>query len=91
MDVKESQTILFHCVADKYVIKANESIACQYVALSSVTRSHHDLVGLFRIGWKQTQECIVFNWAPSCSYNGKDQTSENTCVLFDGKKFIQKL
>jgi len=91
MDVRESQTVLFHCVADKYIIKANESITCRYAVLPSMMRDVRDLVGIFKIGWKQTQECVVFNWSPACSFEGIDPTFENSCVLFDGKKVIQEL
>jgi hypothetical protein len=82
MDSSESQHVLFHSVANCYVIKPNESIACQYAVLPSVTQSCQDYVGIFKVGSKHTRDCLVLSWPPEDHSNESDV--KHSCVLFDG-------
>jgi hypothetical protein len=82
MDSNQSQNVLFHAVASCYVIKPNESIACQYAILPSVTQSVRGYVGIFKAGSKHTRDCLVLSWPPDDSSMESDV--KHGCVLFDG-------
>lgn len=83
MDSSESQNVLFHSVRDCYILRPDESIACQYAVLPSMTKDVRDYVGIFKVGWKSTRECLTSSLSPT--YHSVESTVKDNSILFDGK------
>lgn len=83
MDSNGPAGVVFQGVAEQYTIRQWESIPCYYTVLPSCATSSRDTIGIFKIGWRNTTECLVYCWTPCHDCPDMVQT-ENHCVLFDG-------
>ena len=84
-DSKQPKTsfaqVVFHNVEESYHVGVD--VECPYMITSSLEVNSRDWVGLFKVGWRSSNEYIYYNWSPFPDNYVKGVDVENK-VIFPG-------